>query len=354
MNWQNKITKAFKINYPIIQAPMLVVTTPEMVAAVSNKGCLGTLPLGYSNLSNAVEKIRAVKKLTTLPFAVNFFAYKPPVNTGIFPSSLKDLYEQYDIAFFEDLPNDDPYLDYTELINIVVEEKISAVSFHFGLPSERALEQLKRKNVVTLATATCTREAKLVEEAGLDMVIAQGIEAGGNRGSFLEDPLPQVGLFSLVPQIVDAVRVPVIAAGGIRDGRGIGAAFLLGALGVQLGSLFLRSEESGAPRSYKDAVANTEDTSTVLTKIWSGRYGRCIPNKAMQQIKEEEIWPSPIQNYLTNKLRQEGRRRDNKEIQSLWAGQSAAFAPEKRTGDILRELIDQTSRHLSNLPFASG
>jgi nitronate monooxygenase len=351
MNWNNRVTELLKTEYPIIQAPMLVVTTPEMVAAVSNLGCLGSLPLGYSNQEKAIEKIRAVKQLTDRPFAVNFFAYEQPdVGISPEPSTLREFYNRYAVPFFDELPQADPFPYYTELIDIVLAENIPVVSFHFGIPEPEDVKRLKSENIVLIGSATCTEEARMIEAAGLDMVVAQGVEAGGNRGTFINGNLPEVGLISLVPQIMDAVSIPVIAAGGLMSPQSIAAAFMLGASGVQLGSFFLRCMESGAPSSWKEAVASSMDTSTVLTRAWSGRYGRCITNEFVEQINEEEIFPSPFQHYLTNKLREEGRKKNDPAIQSLWAGQSAKYAEDKSVKDLLTKLIAGTEELLS-YPF---
>lgn len=350
MNWDNRITQLLKVKYPFIQAPMLVVTTPEMVAAASEQSCLGSLPLGYSSTDKALERIRAVRKLTAKPFAVNLFAYQKSESvTRIEPLVLKSYYKKYGVPFYDHIPDQDPYTYYEDLVDLLIEEAIPVVSFHFGMPSAEVIEKLRRNDIVTICTATCVEEAKMIEQSGINIIVAQGTEAGGNKGTFLGGN-PQIGLVSLIPQVLDAVRIPVIAAGGMMQSRSIAAALMLGAEGVQMGSLFIRAKESGATPSWKDALVNSTDTSTVLTKAWSGRYGRCIQNSLVGDMPEHEIFPSPIQNYLTNKLREAGRKDDIPDIQSLWAGQSAKYAPDKSTSDILKELIEDTEALLSR-PF---
>ena len=350
MNWKNRITDLLKIKYPFIQAPMLVVTGPEMVAAASEQSCLGSLPLGYSSADKAAERIRSVKQRTNKSFAVNLFAYeKPDAIPDIEPSVLKKFYQKFGVPFFDHIPATDPYTSYEDLIDLIIEEEIPVVSFHFGVPSGTVIEKLHQNNIATICTATCVEEAKMIEQAGIDIVVAQGTEAGANKGSFLNGN-PQIGLMALLPQVCDTVRIPVVAAGGMMQARSIAAAFMLGAEGVQMGSLFLRSEESGAPSSWKEAIANATDTSTVLTRAWSGRYGRCILNRLVEDMPEHEIYPSPIQNYLTNKIREAGRKENVAEIQSLWAGQSARYATTKGTTDILKDMIQSTEALLSQ-PF---
>jgi nitronate monooxygenase len=337
----NKLTELLQVQYPIVQAPMLVVTTAQMVAEVCNVGCLGSVPLGYANQQKAKERIREVKALTNRPFAVNVFAYDKPTHvTNLNTDVLRSYYEKYAIAFFDEIPTADPYTYYTNLMDVIIEEEIAVVSFHFGIPGEDVVKKLKSKGIVLIATATCVEEARMIAERGLDIIVAQGIEAGGNRGTFIEGNLPEVALMSLVPQIIDAVDIPVVAAGGIMQAKNIKAAFELGAEGVQMGSAFLRCKESGATESWKNAIALCNDTSTVVTNVWSGRYGRCISNNFVKDMEADgKIFASPIQNFLTNKLREAGRQKDIPEIQSLWAGQSAKYAQDKTAKEVLEQLI---------------
>ena len=289
MKWNNRLTELLHIAYPFIQAPMLVVTTPQMTAAVSEAGGLGSLPLGYSTAQAARERIRTVKALTQKPFAVNCFAYDPPAAGGQASETLRAYFNRYGLPFGP-LPEGDPYPFYTGLLDVILEEAVPAVSFHFGLPAPAVVDRLHARGVVLLATATSVAEARQAEERGLDIVVAQGIEAGGNRGSFSHERLPEVGLVSLLPQVVGAVGLPVVAAGGLMQPKSMAAAFVLGAQGVQLGSFFLRAAESGATASWKAAVQEATDTSTVLTRAWSGRYGRGPhPRSAIAAIPYQPI-----------------------------------------------------------------
>jgi nitronate monooxygenase len=350
MNWQNRITQMLHIQFPFIQAPMLVVTTPQMVAAASEAGCLGMLPLGYQSFEKAKDAIKEVKQLTGKPFGVNVFAYEHLQNIGtLLTPNLKKYYSQYNLPFPQ-VPEKDPYTHYTQLVDLFIEEKISVVSFHFGIPDPGIVQKLKAEGIVLIATATCVKEAQLIEENNIDIVVAQGIEAGGNRGSFLNGNLPQVGLTSLIPHIKRRIGIPVIAAGAIMQAEAAAASFILGAEGVQMGSLFIKAKESGATKSWKEAITVTTDTTTILTNKWSGRYGRCIPTAFVQDLPDEEVYHSPVQQYFTSPLREFGRKNDIEEIQSFWAGQSAGFAEEKTTREILDNLIEGTGLLLSN-PF---
>lgn len=351
MNWDNRVTKLLKIKYPFIQAPMLGFSTPEMVAAASNSGAMGSLPLGLMSKQNASEAITVTKKLTSSPFAVNLFVYpETEVKNDALCQTLRSYYARYNLPF-PSLPKGVPYRSYQEIVETLIEEKPAAVSFTFGIPSYDIVDKLKANGIILIGVATSTDEAKKIQDSGLDLVVAQGIEAGGHRGSFLPGDLPQVGLISLVPQILDSVQVPVVAAGGLSQGRSIAAALILGADGVQVGSAFLRSKESSASNVHKQMIAALQDTGTILTSKWTGRYARMIPNDFIKLLPDEEILPYPFQNYMSAPLRQFGKEYNLSQIQTLYAGQSAGYAKDDSTTEIIHELIADTEYALHNSPF---
>lgn len=225
-----------------------------------------------------------------------------------------------------------------------MEENIPVVSFTFGLPDIQIIQQLKEQGIKVIGTATSVKEAKLLAHAGMDAITAQGIEAVGHRGSFIpEEPLPQVGLIALVPQIVDAVTVPVIAAGGLFDHRTIRAAFALGAEGVQLGTYFIAAEESAASKGYKDCLLLSSDTSTELTRAFSGKWARGIRNSFMEEMSNSALTIPyyTYQNSLTAALRAYGKTNGINDIISMWAGQSASRSKRNSTENLFRELIAQ-------------
>lgn len=347
------VTELLKVKHPFIQAPMLGVTTPEMVAAASNQDCFGSLPLGMTGREKATELISKVKNLTNKPFGVNLFAYEAPVVKEYDISVLESFYAKHNLPFNNSIPTLDPYPPYTDLIDIIIEEQIPVVSFTFGIPANNVIDRLRDNNVILIGTATSALEAKMIEDAGLHMVVAQGIEAGGHRGSFLKEELPQIGLISLLPQVIDAVKIPVVAAGGLAQAPSCAAAFVLGAKAVQIGSLFLRSPESSASQSHKDAVAVATGESTVLTRAWTGRFARGINNDFIRQFGSIEPLPYPIQNILTQPLRQYGIKQQLTDLQSMWAGQSAHLAQEKPTEEILRDLVHKTYDTLSTISAAA-
>ncbi|MBL4677361.1 MAG: nitronate monooxygenase [Mucilaginibacter sp.] len=245
------------VRYPIVQAPMLGVTTPAMVASVSNAGALGSLPVGGLSPDRTRELIRATKALTTQPFAVNLFAHEPAKEVNedeiaTMQDFLAELCLEFDISFEKQNPANFKFYYYEDLVNVLLEENIPVVSYTFGQLKPEVIHAFKAKGTVLAGTATSVAEAKLLAQDGSDIITVQGIEAGGHRGSFLDnEPLPQVGLSALLPQVADAVDVPLLAAGGIYNQHTVMAAFALGASGVQVGSLFIAADESAASEAYK-------------------------------------------------------------------------------------------------------
>lgn len=349
MEWKNELTAQLKIDYPIIQAPMLGITTPEMVAAVSQNGGLGSLPVGGLSPDRTRELIRKTKSLTNKPFAVNLFTNGVPEYNHADAEAMQDFLETFareNQLVFDRLSLDAlRFFSYKEQIDILIEEEIPIVSFTFGIPDEESMTALKQRGVILVGTATSVQEAVLVQQAGADAVAAQGIEAGGHRGSFLDDePLPMVGTFVLVPEIAAHVNMPVIAAGGIKGGGTIRAAFQLGAKAVQIGTAFIASYESLAIPSYKTALPRAQVTDSALTRAFSGRWARGIRNEFMDAVEASglNIPPYPIHNIITAGLRAKAQQADRKEFTNMWAGQASAGAENKASADIFLQLIAQT------------
>ncbi|MBS1605141.1 MAG: nitronate monooxygenase [Bacteroidetes bacterium] len=340
------ISSLLRIQYPVIQGPMLGVTSPEMVAAVSNSGGLGSLPIGGLSPDVAGQLIRKTKSLTSSPGAVNLFAHAIPERideAGL--QRMQDYLESYarqrSLPFSRRTAGEFRFYSYREQIDTLLEEDVRIVSFTFGVPAPDVISRLKDRGVILIGTATSVAEAVALADAGVDAVVAQGYEAGGHRGSFLEPDLPQVGLFALLPQIADAVAVPVIAAGGIVDGRTIRAAFQLGASGVQPGTLFVPSTESLASEGYKDAVIAARDTDTQLTQAFTGRWARGIRNDFMRTTEASGVGTAEynVHNSLTAGLRAHGRTNDVPDVVSLWAGQHAGKARKGGAAEIFRNLV---------------
>lgn len=345
--WANDITRKLKIEYPIIQAPMYGVTTPEMVQSATKAHCLGSLPLGDLNADKCIEMIRATKQLTNLPFAVNIFVNKIPEITD-------DLRKNYSKArsFIEELARLNhlevslPELDeiqvgsYHEQIDAIISENCKILSFTFGNLDTPSIDKLKNNGVVLIGTCTSVEEAIILADTGIDMICVQGLEAGGHRGSFEDENIPHIGGFSLLSQVFGSVKVPVIYAGGIYHARTLLAAQQLGAQGFQVGSLLLGSKESALKEFEKQRLRNVKEKDIILTKSFSGRFARGIRNTFIDAVENTAfILPYPYQNKLTNELRKAAKAKNHPGFVSIWTGQSIHDFSGNTTEEILRDLI---------------
>ncbi|MBE1553068.1 NAD(P)H-dependent flavin oxidoreductase [Sporosarcina limicola] len=318
MTWIKKLG----MEYPMIQAPMAGVTTPEFVAASAEVGLLGSIGAGYLSAEETRDFIRKVRGLTDKPFAVNLFV---PENSELNQEQLREAYEglqligeKFGMPFWKvDLSKS----EFDEQIQVVIEEGVKVCSFTFGLPDDKAVRLLKDNGVFLIGTATTVEEAVLVEQAGMDAIVVQGSEAGGHRGSFLGE-LKFIPLNELLVDVGATVRLPIIAAGGIANKAHMDGALKAGAEAVQIGTVLLATDESGAHSLYKKAVLNAEEGSTVFTTAFSGKTARGIRNRFMDEMKTAPMAPYPYQNDLTKKLRAEAAKQGKPEYMSLWAGES--------------------------------
>lgn len=352
-----ELAKALNITYPIIQAPMAGgIATPELVSAVSNAGGLGSIAAGYLSPDALRTTIQETKKLTNRPFAVNLFV---PSNDEIKISEeeLKRA-QKLLVPFYEELKIDVPPLPtnfhepFNELIEVVIDEQIPIVSFTFGIPQKEVITKFKQNHVFLIGTATTVNEAIEIEKAGMDAVVAQGSEAGGHRGTFSKSfEQAHVGSIALIPQMVDNVSIPVIAAGGIMDGRGMLAAEVLGASAVQLGTAFLTCEEAGTNPAHKEAILESFEDSTVITNVFSGKPARGIHNYFIETMNdyENEIPPFPYQNTLTNPLRKQASKQQNIRLMSLWCGQGARLSKKTSTKNLIQNIIQDYETRKSNM-----
>ncbi|MGJ7913723.1 NAD(P)H-dependent flavin oxidoreductase [Neobacillus sp. LXY-1] len=351
----NKITELLKVEYPIIQAPMAGgVTTSKFVVEVSNSGCLGMIGAGYMTPIQIREQIKEIKQSTSNPFGINLFvpnAFKVTENEVKSANHiLNPLRHQLNLQpkdSFE-IPNFNDVLEtFIEQIKVVSEEKVPICSFTFGIPSKEVIAELKRSNIILMGTATTVREAVENEKAGMDIVVVQGSEAGGHRGSFIDgDQESLVGLMSLIPQVVDNVRIPVVATGGIMDGRGLMASICLGAKGVQMGTAFLTCIESGAHKVYKEAILSANEDQTVLTRSFSGKWARGIKNEFILEMQNyETLLPDfPVQNTLTQDIRKTSSAQNNQDFMSLWSGQSPRLAKSITVESLIKSLITEAKK----------
>ncbi|QAY60313.1 nitronate monooxygenase [Microbacterium protaetiae] len=336
---------ALGIEHPIVLGPFGGLSSIELVAAVSDAGGLGSYGLyGYAP-ERIRETIAALRQATDRPFAVNLWL---PTGDEVTPDDI-DLTAASTAAapLFDELGVPVPapprrFLpDPDEQLQAVLEGAPAVLSVVYGVPSAALVTAAHERGIRITGTVTTVAEARAMDAAGVDAIVASGAEAAGHRVSFLV-PAEQslVGTFALVPQVADAVSVPVIAAGGIADRRGVAAAFALGASGVQVGTAFLRTRQSAASDAHRQAIAASTDTTTVLTRAMSGRLSRGIPNRAVRTLEAADATaPFPAQNWLTGQFRAEAGKRGLGEYQSLWAGQSAALATRDDAGDVFAELL---------------
>lgn len=348
---KNDITRLLQIQYPIIQAPMAGgVTTSTLVAAVSNNGALGMIGAGYLNAEQTRKLIREVKQLTSNHFGINLFVpnefalSKNKIETA--NHLLRPFREHLNIDN-EGGPNlpDSQSINqsFIEQIQVVIEEQVPICSFTFGLPTPEVVFELKQHNIVVIGTATTVSEAIEVNKIGMDIVVVQGSEAGGHRGNFLNIfQESQIGLMSLIPQVVDAVKIPVIAAGGIMDKRGLQASLCLGAKAVQMGTAFLTCYESGAHKVHKEAIQKASEDEIVLTRAFSGKWARGINNTFISEMQsyENEIPDYPIQNTLTQAIRKASAAQNQQEFMSLWSGQSPRLAKNQTVKELIISMVD--------------
>lgn len=352
MFWPDTISKKLGIEYPVIQAPMFGVSTVQMAVAASKAGCLGSLALADLSADQSVELIREMKKVTDKPFAANIFVHHiPAVTDGLKEkySKTRQFIEQLarENAIEVDLPDfqDLNINNYHEQIEAVIEENCKILSFTFGNLDDQSIRKLKENGVTLIGTCTSVKEALILEKSGIDIICVQGIEAGGHRGSFEAEDIPQIGGLSLLSQIYEQVNVPLIYAGGIYGARTVQAVKDLGAQGFQVGNLLLASQESALLPFEKERLKKVKEEEIVLTKTFSGRYARGVKNKFIETVENSEyILPYPYQNKLTNALRKAAKALQNPEFTGIWIGQSIHQYSEESTEEILRNLISQSER----------
>src|SRR5438552_2535753 len=349
---ENRLTAKLGIDYPIIQGPLGGLSSQKLTAEVSNFGGLGSF--GAHGLAPVAiqEVIAQIRSLTTKPFAMNLWVSMEDEGArtsdeNAFNRSLAPLAVHL-AALGAPRPEYEPYswIRFEDQARVLLDEKVLVFSFIYGIPQQEILEECRAKHIVTIGTATTPEEGAALQEAGVDAVVASGFEAGGHRGSFLraaEDSL--TGTFSLVPQIADMVNVPVIAAGGIADARGVVAALALGAEAVQMGTVFLASEESGASLLHRQALRGKKAGHTALTKGFTGRLARGIHNRLLQELNQEgmPVLPYPLQRSLVRNLAIPAEAAGRSDLLPLWAGQSANLSTCTDISAFLTSLVEEIS-----------
>ena len=347
---KNRLTKLLGIKHPIIQAPMAGGTTPpELIASACNAGALGSLGAGYMSPDQIAEQIEAIRRLTDRPFAINLFTYNPPSIEDFEQSKINKLASSIGTYCAElqiaapTAATAIPKYTLNDQLEVILAKKIQYFSFAFGIPTDDQIKVLKGANVVLLGTATTTSEARQLQAAGVNVIVAQGSEAGGHRSTFTSSfEAAMIGSMALIPQVVDAVKVPVVAAGGIMDGRGLAAALALGAEGVQMGTAFLLCDEANVQGDYRKAIMSREAEETKITSVFSGRPARGIRNRFMDEMEAiaDELLPFPLTDAMTKPMRAEARGRGLTDYINLWAGQAGRLAKPMSTA----KLIESVSR----------
>lgn len=333
------------IELPIIQAPMAGVQLSPLAVAVSNAGALGSLPCAMLGPEQIRAELRAIRAATSRPYNVNFFCHTPPAPDAQREAKWRALLGSYyrehgiDPSAIPAGPGRAPFS--AEAADVLEEFRPAVVSFHFGLPSPELLARVRRMGATILSSATTVDEARWLEAKGVDAIIAQGNEAGGHRGNFLSSDLTtQVGTFALLPQVARAVKVPVIAAGGIADAQGVAAALALGAAGVQVGTAYLLCPEATTSAVHRAALNSEAARHTALTNIFTGRPARGIVNRVMRELGA--MHPAapefPLATAAMAPLRAGAEKEGRGDFSPLWSGQNASGCREIAAAELTRSL----------------
>jgi nitronate monooxygenase len=351
-----RLIELFKVELPIVLAPMAGAMDFELAAAVAEAGALGSLPCAMLNADQTREQMAKLRARTGKPINLNFFCHASPALNNAremrWRERLAPYYRELAIDPAAPIPSSHRTAFDAAMCEVVEDTQPAVVSFHFGLPDERLVRRVKAAGCRIMSSATTVAEARWLTEHGADVVIAQGVEAGGHRAMFLTDDLAaQVGTFALVPQIVDAVKVPVVAAGAIADARGIAAAFALGAAGVQIGSAYLWSPESKISAMHRAALKTARDDGTVLTNVITGRPARGIVNRVIREVGPiSDMAPEfPLALGALTPLRAKAEAQGSGDFSSLWAGQSAALGRALPAGEVTRKLAAEALERLRAL-----
>jgi len=351
-----RLIELFKTEFPIVLAPMAGVMDAELVIAAAQGGALGSLPCAMLSPEKTREQVSIIRQRVSAPVNMNFFCHKPvdadPKRETQWKQRLAPFYREYGLDPDAPVPfaNRAPFD--AAMCELVEKIKPEVVSFHFGLPDQALLKRVKAAGCVVISSATVVKEAIWLEENGADVIIAQGAEAGGHRGMFLTESIAeQPGTFALVPQVVDAVKVPVIAAGGIADGRGIAAAFALGAAGVQIGTAYLRCPESKIIAPARVALAQASDESTVITNVMTGRPARGVANRTMREVGpiSSDAPHFPHAATAIGPLKAAAEKLGRVDFTNLWAGQAVRMGREMPAAELTRALAGSALARLQAL-----
>jgi nitronate monooxygenase len=353
-HWPDRrVLDLLQIEAPLLLAPMAGSGLSALAIAVAKAGGLGAIPCSSISVEKATAEVAAFRAAVNGPMNLNFFAHRPVAPTvdaaARWNRRLAPYFEEFGVDASA-LPAAGGRAPFDTAMCAMVESlRPEVVSFHFGLPDEALLQRVKRAGAVVLSSATTVEEGRWLEAHGCDAVIAQGYEAGGHRGNFLTDDMnAQPGTMALVPQLVDALGVPVIAAGAIADGRGMAAALCLGASAVQVGTAFLLSPEATSVPVHRDAVRHARDDNTAITNVLTGRPARGVLNRLMREVgpMSADPLPFPLAGGPLTPLRAVTEKAGRGDFQPLWSGQAGALSRELPAADIARSMLDGAARLL--------
>ena len=355
--WPNRrLLELFKIEHPILLAPMAGAMDFELAAEVAEGGGLGSLPAAMLTAERLREHVAEYRARTKKPLNLNFFCHVSPVPNNArevaWRERLAPYYRELGVDLAAPIPSSNraPFDD--AFCTVVEDLEPEVVSFHFGLPDAALLRRVKDAGCRVISSATTAKEARWLEQRGVDAVIAQGFEAGGHRGMFLSDDLTaQPGTFALLPQVVDAVKVPVIATGAISDARGLAAAFALGASGVQIGSAYLHCPESKISAPHRQALKGAGDDGTTVTNVISGRPARGIVNRLIREVGPISALPPefPLATGALAPLRAKAEAAGSGDFSPMWAGQAAALGKDVRARELTKRLAEEAQSLMRGL-----
>ena len=353
MTWPDRrLIDKLQIEHPIVLAPMAGAMDHNLAVEVAEAGGLASLPCAMLDAAQVRDEVTKFRARTSKPLNLNFFCHAPPelnnAREAAWRERLAPYYHEWKINPAGPVPDSNRRPFDAAFCDLVTELKPEVVSFHFGLPEPALFERVKRDGIITFSSATTVAEARWLEQRGVDAIIAQGCEAGGHRGMFLtNDVVSQAGTFALVPQIADAVGIPVIAAGGVTDARGIAAAFMLGAAGAQIGTAYLLCPESKISAPHRAALNSARDDGTALTNLMTGRPARGLYNRLMRDFGPIAEAPAfPLAAGALAPLRAKAEAAGSGDFSPLWSGQAAALGVEMPAGELTRKLAAEAQEKL--------
>ncbi len=350
-----RLLELFDIEHPIVQAPMASATNAELVAAVSEAGGLGSFGAAATPPDRLRTTIQAIRQRTNRTFSINLFSkraeqFDRSARPGPkFEQRMKAYHAEFGLG---QIPEPGPMFGpHDEQLEVLIEEQVPVISFHFGV-DEEDVARAHEAGAKVICSATTVAEARALEDLGVDAVIAQGAEAGGHRGTFTtDDRRALIGTLALVPQVVDAVTVPVIATGGIMDSRGIVACLALGAAGVQMGTAFLGCPEAPIADAWRRALESAPAEETHLTEAMSGKAARAVRNRYIEEVEAlgEPYLPYPAQYSVSKDLRAAATERGDPDFMAMWAGQGVGLIRNRPAAEFVKDLVEETGQLLARL-----